>query len=255
MLAPLSKVLIHAEDENRFSRQALNEEHLAPEWQSTLETNGLASFDQFWRAKGVNIDSPNIGRGGWSQVILLDLKGSPERALYVKRQWNYQTRNWHKLRRSELMAHREFRNFEHCRKHGVPTPLVVYFATERVAGRPAAVFATEALLDHEPLSAHLKALPPDRPGMRQRVMVTVARQLARMHRSGLKHGCLYPKHVLVPTDPEKVDELRFIDLEKAKPFLFRRSALHRDFRTLFRRLTACTKGDRAAFLDAYYSEW
>ena len=222
-------------------------------WHAALNENGLTAFERFWKLDGADVDAPNFARGGWSRVSRCELS-SGRRTVYVKRQLQYQTKTWRHPLRGQPTLQREFRNLEHCRRHEVPTPSVIYFATATIAGKPAAVLVTEALVDFERLDVRLQSLSHDDTAIREKVLMAVARTLARLHRSGLTHGCFYPKHILVPRARAHAEQLRFIDLEKARPHFFARAALRRDFGTLSRRLPMCTPAELNLFLAAYESE-
>jgi len=228
-------------------------EFIAPAWRERLDEQRLTTFDQFWKVTGEQVDPTNVARGGWSQVIRCALFSDPTVVLYVKKQLGYQSKTWRHPVRGIPTLQREFSNLEHCRRCGVPTASVVYFSTGTIDGQPAAILVTEALMDYEALHVRFDALPVHDQASRRSLLVAVAQALGRLHRSGLKHGCLYPKHILVPMGSANIDQLRFIDLEKARRFVFRRSAIRRDFGTLFRRMPGWAAEERKRFLEAYES--
>jgi tRNA A-37 threonylcarbamoyl transferase component Bud32 len=226
-------------------------EFVAPSWISALRANQLICFTDFWALSGEAIDDRNVARGGWSDVTRLALKlpSGGTGCVFVKRQFNYQTRSWRCPLRGEPTLQREFRALDHCRRHGISTPEVVYFATEAVEGRPAAVLVTAALEGFEPLNTFFASMRDK--DSRSAVLAAIARALARLHASGLKHGCLYPKHIFVRAAAPTGPAVCFIDLEKARPFLSRRATMERDFGTLFRRLPMCTAQDFDFFRNVY----
>ncbi|HMJ91440.1 MAG TPA: lipopolysaccharide kinase InaA family protein [Candidatus Acidoferrum sp.] len=216
-----------------------------------MRTNGLVAFADFWNFPGTAVDAPNVARGGWSHVAKHELKlpSGGIATLYTKRQLHYQTKSWRHPFVGEPTLKREFHNLKKCRDHGVPTASMVYFATAKVEGKPAAILITEALTGFAPLDVYLQSLPPDAALARGAVLLAVARVIAHLHASGLKHGCFYPKHILVPTNG--IGQLHLLDFEKARPFLLRHRAMRRDFGTLFRRLPMCSREDFEVFRREY----
>jgi len=72
----------------------------------------------------------------------------------------------------------------------------------------------------------------------------------RLHAAGLKHGCLYPKHIFLRETSEGW-QTRVIDLEKSRrllPWQYDRIA---DIEPLIRRASAWNDADVRAFLTTY----
>jgi tRNA A-37 threonylcarbamoyl transferase component Bud32 len=236
---------------------AASTEFIAPQWAEIFRSNGLTAVGDFWNVRGQFIDEPNCARGGWSAAAKCPMKISNGTIIqiFVKRQRGYQTKTWRHPFRGEPTLQREFRNLEHCATHSIPVPAPIYFALTEVAGYPSAILITEELIGFEPLHVYFGKLTAEQAGQRKHIMRAVGRMLGRLHDSGIKHGCFYPKHVFVsPTANVEAPEIRFIDVEKARPFVTRRGATTRDTGTLLKRLPMCSAEDFSAFRAGYAGE-
>lgn len=229
-------------------------EFIAPGWAEVFRANGLESVGDVWNVRGSFIDEPNCARGGWSAVAkcALNLPDGNTTHVFVKRQRGYQTKTWRHPFRGEPTLQREFRNLEHCASHRIPVPVPIYFALTEVAGYPSAILITEELSGFEPLNHYFEKLAAEASLERKKTMEAVGRILKQLHDSGLKHGCFYPKHVFVRSQPNGQEpDIRLIDLEKARPFMSRNNAVRRDTGTLLRRLPMCSPDEVEAFHAAY----
>lgn len=228
-------------------------DYIAPEWQRTLELNGLRSFEDFWNLKADWFEAPNKRRGGWSGVARCELKrpdGTAAR-VFLKRQENHTTRT---------LAHpfagiptfvREFKSIMLYRRHGIPTLNPVYFAARRQDGGQRAVLITEELVglrSLEDLARGWRALPKT---ARREITHAVARLLRQIHSHRLSHNCFYPKHVFLRLEEGRVMETRIIDLEKTKWHPFGVDRKFRDMRRLNGRGFPWSRTERVHFFREY----
>ncbi|MCB9831435.1 MAG: lipopolysaccharide kinase [Planctomycetes bacterium] len=205
-----------------------------------LSVADLADFDRLWEVRAEAVEEPNRDRGGRSGVVRLDLPGLP--GLYLKRQENFLTRNRRPPFARIPTVQREHEALRLLAREGLEAARPVYLGRRG----PRAILMTEELVAEGDLAAILSGL-----GARARLDLARAlgRELARFHALGLRHGALYPKHLLVlGRAPWRIG---FIDLEKCRRrFPLERFALH-DLDGLNRRSAAFGRGARFAFLEAY----
>lgn len=227
---------------------------IAPAWLSLCEANGLDSFDAFWEAACTRVDEPNRARGGWSEVGVLTLSGQhqPQR-FYLKRQENFNCRTAGHPLRGIPVALREWKTIQHLSQKGIAT-LDVVVCGRQCRSQDRAVLMTVALDDYLDMEQWLVCHAPGEP--RKQGLLTLGRQIGRLHGAGMKHGCLYPKHVYF-SQAEPLD-LRFIDLEKCKRLTSRKTGL-RDLDTLIRHTPSLTDNDQqqiyAGYLEACPYSW
>lgn len=175
-------------------------------------------FEQFWDWRGEWVEPPNLRRGGESGVERV--RRDDGMLLYCKRQCGHLYRSLlHPFGRPTVLRERDaIRAFERL---GVRVPRLVYCGARRggEAGWQA-LLVTEALdgfIDFERWYASL-AGRPDTDGERTRVLDQIATVLARLHRGGWQHGCLYPKHIFIRLGEGQgtTPEVALLDLEKSR---------------------------------------
>ncbi len=207
---------------------------------AALVRAGLDGFEVLWDLDLPLIEAPNEERGGRSGVALLDL-GADAR-YFLKRQEGHLTRSTRPPFRRIPTVEREWAALRRLAAAGIPAARPLFFG--RRGGR--AILLTEELRALGPLDAVAA-------GLGGRARLEIARALgsavAGFHDLGLRHGALYPKHLLVTAiDPPAFG---FIDLEKSRPaFPLERYRRH-DLDALNRRSAAFGSGERLAFLRAY----
>lgn len=231
-----------------------------PAERALLARHGLDQFEALWEAGAVAVESPNVARGGTSQVGVLELgTGADRRRYYLKRQRNFNCRTPRHWRRGIPLAEREWLGIRALAQIQIPTLDAVAFGRNRRPGDDRALLLTRALDHHLDLEIWLAQTPEREP--RERFATAAGALLGQLHAAGWRHGCLYPKHLFVARDAFLEDgaashdpaPLRLIDLEKCKRTWSRWGGL-RDLDTLFRHCPALDPGLRAALLDAY-SAW
>ncbi len=232
-----------------------SDEFLAPAWRERLETSGLANFERLWRLELPPLDSPNTTRGGISTVGVLALAAHDrqDRRLVVKRQRNHQSRTWRHPLQGIPTSRKEFiniRRFECC---GLAPPAPVFFAQRRDNRGTRAILMTEFLEGYQALDSVLAQWARE-PGLGESVKDAILRPaadlVARMHRAGFRHNCLYPKHLFVNTTGVRKD-IRLIDLEKAARTRWAARRMTRDLGALFRNSAHWSAEDQMRFLVHY----
>lgn len=219
------------------------------EWFASL---GLDDFEALWRAPATPVETGNRARGGTSAVGILEL-ASPDgpRRYYLKRQRNFNCRTLRHCWRGIPVAQREWQAIEALRRRGIATLEVAAFGRQRRAGEDRALLLTRALDGHRDLDTWLAENTAAEP--RRRLAEAVGALIARLHRAGWRHGCLYPKHLFVAQDftaGAAREPLRLIDLEKCRRIRGRWGGL-RDLDTLFRHGPALDSALRESVLASY----
>ncbi|MFZ5655111.1 MAG: lipopolysaccharide kinase InaA family protein [Pseudomonadota bacterium] len=219
---------------------------------TALSGAGLDSFAALWAVATAPVEAGNRARGGESAVGILELS-APEgpRRYYLKRQRNFNCRTLRHCWRGIPLAQREWQAIQALQARGIATLEVAAFGRERRGGEDRALLLTRALDDHQDLDAWLAAHPEAE--FRQHLAAAVGALLAALHRSGWRHGCLYPKHLFVARDfaaGAGPAALRLIDLEKCKRIRRRWGGL-RDLDTLLRHCPALDAPLRERILAAY----
>jgi tRNA A-37 threonylcarbamoyl transferase component Bud32 len=209
--------------------------------------HGLDSFDAIWNASVRIIDEPNLGRGGHSDVGLLLLPSADgyEKKFFLKRQNNHNCRTLRHPYRGVPLAIREWVNLQRLKKGGVVTMDIACVGRDNT-GNDRALLVTHALEGYQSIGEWLsKELPFDE---RRSCMKALGQLIGNMHRAGLRHGCLYSKHIFI--SELSSEEIRFIDLEKCKQIISKDCGT-KDIATFFRRTRELMAEDREHLLESY----
>lgn len=230
---------------------------IARDWRVRLQQNSLDCFDTLWQMDAPWFEPPNQARGGWSGVCRIELNrpDGTQVALFLKRQENYRTRTLRHPFSGEATLAREWRNLCRFQAQGVPVAPPVAYALRQTATGLQVVLLTEALDGFLPLTELLEHWPAAWPvAGRAQLADQVAQVVRRMHVCGLRHNCLYPKHIMVKL-VEGNFIVRLLDLEKAHwtPLIIRTAI--RDLDQLNRYTRACTDADRRQFCRRYFEHW
>ncbi|MEZ5530395.1 MAG: lipopolysaccharide kinase InaA family protein [Porticoccaceae bacterium] len=217
-----------------------------PQWASLFSANGLDHFDALWNAHIDLVDEPNRARGGWSEVGVLSLvvEGREER-FYLKRQENFNCRTPRHPFRGIPVALREWQTIQWLGSRGIAT-LDVVCSARQCGASDRAILVTRALEGFLPLDTWLSQHPSGE--SHQKGLLALGRLIGRLHSAGMKHGCLYPKHVYFPED--ETLGLRLIDLEKCKRIRSRDAGL-RDLDTLLRHTPELDADDQQRVFAGY----
>lgn len=213
-----------------------------------------STFQRWWEAQGEWVEEPNQRRDGESGVKRLRLADPQRPLLYCKRQTGHLYRSLaHPFGRPTAL--REYQALRALERLGIRVPRVVYCAAQRPAGQWQALLVTEELSGFVSLeqwyqeARHLRDA-----AVQARLLQRLGEMLARLHRAGWQHGCLYPKHIFLRVDGEGADaevEVALLDLEKCRRRLWPRQASRRDMDQLRRRAPAISTADWAV-LQAHY---
>lgn len=222
-----------------------------PNWQSALENQQFATFEQIWDSPIDWIDEPNRNRGGWSGVGCIQLLNNDQPiTLYVKKQQNHVSRSLRHPFKGEPTFAKEFKVIGYLNLRGVIVPQVVFFAQRSVKAGQQAILITENLAGFQALdqinntAMSLSA---------QRSLITkVAQAVRNMHGLGIQHRALYPKHVFVKSAGDTF-EVGFIDLEKSRQMTFPWLQSISDLVTFNYRTADSSLRCRIYFLKKYFS--
>ncbi len=229
---------------------------IAPHWEDILVANGYPDFHSLWEAQAEWVEEPNDRRGGWSGVgtLTLQLDNGETKTLYIKRQQNHVFKSLCHPFKGQPTFRREIDNIKRFKAAALPTLTPVYYGERRVNGNQQAILITEALTEYTSLQDFIdnNSASDIDSSLRHSIIDNVALVVRQLHQQGLRHGCLYPKHIFIKiTDKTNID-VRFIDLEKARqwPLRFQRSV--RDLCNLHRYSQWWTSpDDRQRFLTKY----
>lgn len=217
-----------------------------PAGRSLLEKHGLADFAALWQLELAAVDEPNTEHNGWSSVCRLELDGN---GFFLKRQVNFFTRTLHRPL-GESTAAREFRNILRYERLGIPSLQAAFYGESKVAGEQRAILLTKALDGWMPLYDLLPEWPLRQPADRQKLVAACASLVGQLHAAGLRHGCLYPKHLFLR---ETCGEWQgcLIDLEKTRRTWWGWRDKVRDLEAFLRNVDIWGEDEQSLFLDGY----
>lgn len=195
------------------------------------------------------IDEPNLARGGESRVARAEavLPDGEEALVYIKKQHDYCFRDPHAGFRKRPTLLREYRGLKRLEQLGITAPDVVLY---RQRGKDA-ILVTRALSGYVDLDTALSGANPTK---RVRIVAAVSQVLRRLHTRAWRHGCLYPKHVLIRNSGVEMS-VALIDLEKMRRVLSAKRAAVRDLDQLFGRSSALTKPEVDLMTEPYEAQW
>lgn len=232
-------------------------EYFNERWLSTLQKNGIDSFEALWNLnEGDWFEEPNYRRGGWSGVckakISLPEKG--EVNIFIKRQENHFYRSLRHFLCNRPTFEREYRNLLSFNKYNIPAPELIYFDSRKVNGKFRSILVTRELENYYPLDDEALLLSKLAISERKRIFESVAKSMRAMHARHFQHSNLYPKHIFVCQKVGDPVKSSFIDLEKTRRRLFKSIASMKDLGVLYRHAHKCSKTDRLRFFLTYRQE-
>ena len=206
-------------------------------------------FKALWECNMKVVDDINRRQQGWSQVgkveFLADSQSISVVPAYLKRQQGYTTRSLLHPIKGIATLRREYRMLISVIKKGVGVAPPLYFEE---ASAQRAVLVVEALEQHRSLD---QLSPGNRIDADQAIDLA-AELVARVHRLGICHGCLYPKHLFwLSPEVTGVADMRLIDWEKARYSPRRRYSRVRDLDSLNRHASGWSLRQRYRFLVQY----
>jgi hypothetical protein len=218
-----------------------------------LLNNSLGAFEDLWKIKSPFLEEPNYRRGGWSGIILHEIRlqnGQPLK-IVIKRQENHTFRSLlHPLSGTPTLF-REYTNICRLEKSGIPTLEPLYYGERREGENIQALLVMRFLEGYISLDEVLKKACENENSLLAPIIDSVAQIIARVHSLHLQHSCLYGKHVFVRTGKDALPDVRLIDLEKMHLGLSRFSVAVHDLSALFRH--SMWPGDDSwnLFLESY----
>jgi tRNA A-37 threonylcarbamoyl transferase component Bud32 len=201
-----------------------------------LSYNGLNSFESLWKVDGPFVEAPNFERGGWSGIILHEIKLQNRQPLkiVIKRQENHTYKSiMHPFRNTPTLS-REYNNIRRLENFGVPTLEPLYYGERRAGGNIQAVLVIRFLEEYRNLDKIFKEAGENGVFGLNSIFDAVAGMVAKIHSHRFQHGCLYGKHIFVKTEKETSPDVKLIDLEKMHLRLSRFSIAVHDLSALFR---------------------
>lgn len=208
-------------------------------------------FDRWWNASGEWVEPPNQRRNGESGVVFIMVG---DRGYYAKRQSGHLHRSFkHPLGRPTAL--REAESIAALRSLGVPVPRLAYFGARKLPGGWQALLVTEALHGMMPLDVwYAEHAGRTSPKARVLMLEHIGQALAKMHRAGWQHCCLYAKHVFVRViddGPTPQVEIALIDLEKCRKRWFPRWAARHDLEQFSRHRGEMSADDWECLVKAH----
>ena len=207
-----------------------------------------ATFETCWARPLALIDAANVRGRGHSAAGLAAALDWPEcnadAAFFLKRQQGFYCHPLWNLGLPTPTLRREYRQLRFARRHGLPVPSILAYG-EASHGR--ALLAISAIEDCMSLDAALQRSALDR----GELLAQVGRWLACMHGMHIRHGALYPKHILVRPDAPVGERIWFIDFEKARRTLTQQRCMRDDLQQLSRRSPFLTAADHQVLADTY----
>ena len=202
-------------------------------------------FDKLWKRPIEYVDKPNFRGGGFSAVARVTTAQWPEFGdggyFYVKKQAQYYCRpSWNSFRATPTLR-REVLFLQRARQAGVATPRILGYG-DIADGR--VMLMLSALPDVQDLDVRIAA----HPAARATIVGNVAALLIRLHKGGICHGAIFPKHLLVGPAPDF--DITLIDYEKARE-LPAALAARSDLSRFLRRAPFFTDDDRKIIAAAY----
>ena len=206
------------------------------ETRNLLAHNGFGSFESLWKVDGQFIEEPNYERGGWSGIILHEIRLQKGQTLkiVIKRQENHTFRSLlHPLSGTPTLF-REYNNICRLEKYGIPTLEPLYYGERQAGGNIQAVLVIRFLEEYRNLDEVLQEACENEVSGLNPIIDSVAGMVAQVHSHRFQHSCLYGKHIFVKTGKEGPPDIRLIDLEKMHSGLSRFSVAVHDLGALFR---------------------
>nr|WP_306423268.1 lipopolysaccharide kinase InaA family protein [Atopomonas sediminilitoris] len=200
-----------------------------------------------WALELPEVDLPNTERGGWSSVCRLEVG---DQAYYLKRQVNHLTLSWQRPLGEPTFA-REMRNIQHYAALGVPALSAAFYAERKAEKSWRAILLTHALDGWQDLDQQLRDWPALSAVQQAASLCACAQLAARLHRAGLYHGCLYPKHLFLRVTETGFDAC-FIDLEKTRKSILKQRDRVRDIDALLRRVGSLWSAEQIELFLAEY---
>lgn len=223
-------------------------EHFTSSWKSFFEKHGFSGFDKIWNASLGFVDEPNIGRGGRSEVgrLELDDEAGKTHVFYIKRQVNYTSKTLSHPFSGIPLTLKEFNNIEAFKTQGIHCLEASYQGYRTQDSELQSILITPELEGYQDLDHY----QPSTINESRRITRELANVIAKLHKAGYRHGCLYPKHIFI--NPNNIEApVRLIDLEKVARSPFKKYNALKDLSTLQRRVSS-NRSCQLYFLLCYF---
>lgn len=229
--------------------------YICPQHQATLALNKLTTFYAVWELQVDWFEDPNERRGGWSGVGRIDLPAINDTKLgvFLKRQENHNRKTWrHPMQGIPTFAC-EFKMMQFLASKSVPSLVPIFFGVHKQNNRLQASLMTEELAGFHSLEDATETLfKSKRPSLKQQhsLITQVAHTVGKLHRAGVQHRSLYPKHLFVDKVGER--DVVVIDLEKSRTKWLPVMRTFYDLSTLNRHAKYWSKTSRLYFYKQYF---
>lgn len=229
--------------------------YISPLHSATLELNKLNTFDVVWNVHVDWFEDPNERRGGWSGVGRMDLTttNDSKQGVFLKRQENHNRKNWrHPIHGIPTFSY-EFNMIQLLVNKQVPSLVPIFFGVRGQANKQQASLMTEELAGFESLEDATETLFSAKTvSLKQQrsLIAQVAQTVGKLHRAGVQHRSLYPKHLFVDKSGER--DAVVIDLEKSRTKWLPVMRTFYDLSTLNRHAKHWSKTARLYFYKQYF---
>lgn len=223
--------------------------YIAPHFQAFWGQRDL--FETLWTLPRNWFEPPNERRGGISGVVKHTLTNTAGKSwqTFIKFQSGavYRSRRFPWCHQPTYRREKDF--LIAMQKYGVNIPDLLYYGEHGLD----AILITSSLERYQDLDETLAKLGTglEFAQKRQAIITKLSENLLSLHRQKLRHGCLYPKHILVsPVDQPQTD-VRFIDIEKSRRYWLARAAMVKDLDQLCRHSEQLTADEKKQIFSAY----
>ncbi|MCX4025815.1 inaA protein [Endozoicomonas sp. SM1973] len=227
-----------------------------PTWQAIFESNHFYEFEDIWQFPEQWVEPPNQRRNGWSGVSKIELQSpaSERHPVFIKKQFNHNTKTIRHPIRGIPTFSREFSNLQILQQHNIPTAIPLYYGERHHKDGIQAILITQALEGYCSLEQWYQRYRSQHLASWQPVLKAVARSLKALHDKGYTHNCLYPKHIFVNDVPSSSSfTAKLIDLEKAKRNPLRKQRFYKDLARFIRHTRHIAQQDLDYFISQYLS--
>lgn len=216
---------------------------ISRDWEQPLRQAGLDAFTTLWDQKDDWVETPNQRRGGWSGVIKRTLPGNI--VVFIKRQEGQNRKTILHPLRGKPTYYLEYRFLHRYRKQFPQLVDWACYGQARSGDKDRAILATAGLVCYRDLDEVAASEPRER--LKQALRAT-ARAVLPLHLKRLQHGALYSVHIFAHQDS---DEIRLIDLERARLRARRRTAALSDLSQFVRRTAWLDQDLFATFIQPW----
>jgi len=225
---------------------------IVPDYAQLLEYHHLKRFSDIWNVEVDWFEEPNQRRGGWGGVGKLTLSDNGlNHGIFLKRQQNHLRKTFkHPFSGLPTFA-AEYEMIQHLAKHQVPSLKIVAFGVRRSVEGYQSILMTEELVGFESLEICTEKIFASKPSLSEQNLIIrqVATTVAKLHKSGIQHRSLYPKHLFI--DKNFLKNVVVIDLENSRLKFLPLSRTICDLATLNRHAKHWTKTRRLYFYLQY----